>query len=248
MSDDDTYEIPLQDQRVFGAGIKRKRINFVPSTSATSSLSTPPPSSSASSAKSISERYLERVLSKEARSQAPTSNTSQSTSEDETTSNPQVLDQQQPPPPPLCEICHLPLTTTSYSEPHRPHEASLSHQVCLAHSHPPSHLNRRRKGLTILSSQGWDPDSRLGLGSQGQGIQFPIKPVEKRDKMGLGLVLPKEEERRKKEKKKVGLDAGKVRKLVESDRRRAERLREVFYQDEAVVKYLGGGSGGLNGL
>jgi hypothetical protein len=31
---DDEYEIPLEDQRVFGAGIKRKRVAFVPSTQA----------------------------------------------------------------------------------------------------------------------------------------------------------------------------------------------------------------------
>ncbi|KAH8808768.1 hypothetical protein F5884DRAFT_381490 [Xylogone sp. PMI_703] len=247
MSDDDTYEIPLQDQRVFGAGLKRKRINFVPSSSATELSSSSTPSSSG---RSISERYLERVLSKQQQSQTPPSDSPQTNIEnDSTTSTPAPPDQQPLPlsSPPLCEVCNLPLTTASTtpsspSLPLRPHEASLSHQVCLAHSHPPSHLDRRRKGLTILSSQGWDPDSRLGLGSKGQGIQFPIKAVEKHDKMGLGLVLPPEEQRRKKEKR-VGLDAGKVRKLVERDRRKAERLREAFYRDEKVMKYLGGGDG-----
>lgn len=60
--------------------------------------------------------------------------------------------------------------------------------------------------------------------------------------MGLGLVLPKEEERRKKEKK-IGLDAGKVRKLAEKDKRKGEKLRQMFYGNSEVEKYLGGGSG-----
>jgi len=233
MSDDDTYENPLQIHRVFGAGLKRKRINFVPSSSATPLSTTPPPSQS--SAKSISDRYLERVLSKKAHSEPPTTqNRNRDTGETITsTSTPQ----EQEPPSLLCEICNLPITTT----PSRPHEASISHQVCLTHSHPPSHLDRHRKGLTILATQGWDPDSRLGLGSQGQGIQFPIKPTPKYDTMGLGLVLPKEEEQRRKEKK-VGLDAGKVKKLAEKDKRRGERLRQMFYGNMDVEKYLGGGS------
>ena len=31
-SDEDYYEVPLRDQRYFGAGIKRRRVNFVPAT------------------------------------------------------------------------------------------------------------------------------------------------------------------------------------------------------------------------
>ena len=34
---DDEYEIALRDQRIFGAGIKRKRIQFVASTAETTS-------------------------------------------------------------------------------------------------------------------------------------------------------------------------------------------------------------------
>ncbi len=60
MSDDDVYEIPLQDQRVFGAGIKRKRVKFVPSTTPTTSVPTGP------SISSIGDAYLKMVL-KEAR-------------------------------------------------------------------------------------------------------------------------------------------------------------------------------------
>lgn len=58
--DDDEYEIPLRDQRYFGAGIKRKRIQFVSSTSqeaASTSLPTTPSTSAA-------DRYLSIVLKK----------------------------------------------------------------------------------------------------------------------------------------------------------------------------------------
>jgi hypothetical protein len=151
--------------------------------------------------------------------------------------------------PPSCEICNLSLSPTNsnitdleYDTPQsstkpRPHEASLAHQVCLTHSHPPSHLDRSRKGLTYLSSYGWDPDSRLGLGAFSQGIAFPIKAKQKDDKMGLGLVFPEEKEWRKKEKVEK-LDAKKVRKLEEQDRRRREELQELFYRSDDLERYL----------
>jgi len=167
---------------------------------------------------------------------------------------------QEPTEAPVCEICNLPLSsnpdpaiqptddtpvgvinTPGIGPPKpRPHEALLSHQVCLTHSHPPSHLDRNRKGLTYLSSYGWDPDSRLGLGASGQGIQFPIKTKPKDDKLGIGVVLPKEADRRKKEKVEK-LDAGKIRKLYEKDKKKAERLREMFYRNDDVERYLGRG-------
>ena len=77
------------------------------------------------------------------------------------------------------------------------------------------------------------------MGASGQGIQFPIKTKPKDDKMGIGVVLPKVSERRKKEKVEK-LDAGKVRKMHEKDKRRAEKLREMFYRNDDVERYLGG--------
>lgn len=49
--------------------------------------------------------------------------------------------------------------------------------------------------------------------------------------------------RGKKMEKKAGkkLDAGTIRKEEERGRRKGERLRELFYRDEDVVRYLGGG-------
>jgi hypothetical protein len=58
--------------------------------------------------------------------------------------------------------------------------------------------------------------------------------------MGLGLVFPGERGTVvvKKEVKEK-LDAGKVRKLDERDRRKRERLQELFYRSEDLDKYLG---------
>lgn len=244
MSDDDTYEVPLQDQRVFGAGIKRKRIKFVPSTEAAASHPPPP---SQSSAQTVSNFYMNLVLPGDKTSSTKVFG-------DESLEDLNCELQEGPTISQVCAICKLPFTSESTELPntdepslssnsttlrYRPHEASLAHQVCLAHSHPPSHLDRNRKGLAYLSSYGWDPDARTGLGASGQGIQFPIKTKPKDDKMGIGVVLPKEAERRKKEKPKK-LDAGKVRKLHEKDRRKAERLREMFYRNDDVERYLGG--------
>lgn len=243
MSDDDEYEIPLQDQRIFGAGIKRKRVKFVPSSTPSSNVI----SSSTRSARSIADSYLNLVLSKtpSAASQAIDAQPSQSG----------LLVAQSDAPMQTCEVCSLPLTalddaaqcseendSSSPKPKARPHEASLAHQVCLAHSHPPSHLDRNRKGLAVLSSYGWDPDARLGLGASGQGIQFPIKTKEKNNKLGIGVVVPKDKELAKLKKvKAVKLDAGKIRKLAEQDKMRTEKLRESFYRSDDVERYLGGG-------
>jgi len=249
MSDDDTYEIPLQDQRVFGAGIKRKRVMFVPSAASSSATHI----SSGASATSVSAFYLNLVLPSgdEASKEASPAPVSQSRAPNLSESSQQSRSEQ--PKPQVCEICNLPLTSTpngrapeETSEARdvlaklRPHEASLAHQVCLTHSHPPSHLDRNRKGLAYLSSYGWDPDARVGLGASGQGIQYPIKSKPKDDKLGIGVVLPKEADRRKKEKVEK-LDAGKIRKLHEKDKKKAERLREMFYRNDDVEQDLRGG-------
>jgi hypothetical protein len=247
MSDEDTYEIPLQDQRVFGAGIKRKRVQFVPSSSKAPSIAT-----SSTLAKSVSDLYLKLVLPGDSRANADEHATSQTAVADSTASL--VSERKEADEGQVCEICNLPFsdlppfvsgegleTTDTPSErppsKPRPHEASLAHQVCLTHSHPPSHLDRNRKGLAYLSSYGWDPDARLGLGASGQGIKFPIKTKPKDDKMGIGGALPKPGEIKKKEKLKK-LDAGKVKKLYEKDRRKTEWLREMFFRSEDVDRYL----------
>lgn len=248
---DDEYTIPLQDQRVFGAGIKRKRVHFIASTTTETFIQLPPKPPSAST-RSIGDLYLSLVLPKS----SPTASTAPSTLETEPTPAPGAE---------ICELCNLPIPAADEEEKgndvedgeetgrrkgrSRPHEASLAHQVCLKHSHPPSSIDRNRKGLTYLSSYGWDPDARLGLGVQGQGIQFPIKPSSKKDandKMGLGLVVPKEvlrDARLKAEwkKKDQKLGAKKVREMEERDRRDRVKMQDIFYRSEEVERYLGKG-------
>jgi hypothetical protein len=46
-------------------------------------------------------------------------------------------------------------------------------------------------------------------------------------------------ERRVKKMQKV--DAGRARKMYEKDRREGQRLRDLFYRNEDVERYLGGG-------
>ncbi|KAK7750489.1 hypothetical protein SLS62_007568 [Diatrype stigma] len=134
--------------------------------------------------------------------------------------------------PSVCEICKLPLdedqAVPGGTSTLRPHEASLAHQVCLEHSHPPSALDRSRMGMGVLQSQGWDPDSRQGLGAAHQGIQFPLKAKPKRDTMGIGVEVPKDFVPKKKEKTQT-YDAKKVRKMVAEDRKRQEKLREQIF-------------------
>lgn len=233
--DGDDYEIPLEQQRAFGAGIKRKRIEFVKASDPDlgSTLST----GSKESGSSISDFYLNLVLPDDKRAKT------------------------EPPPsaPQICLLCSLPVTVDEPSQPvengtggssaggkpvtaRQRHEASIAHQVCLAHSHPPSALDRSRMGLTYLSSHGWDPDSRQGLGSSGQGMQYPLKAKAKEDKYGLGLEVPKNLKGKVVEKKAKPLDAKKSKEKAEADRKKGEKLRELFYGSDDLQKYLGKGS------
>ena len=145
--------------------------------------------------------------------------------------------------PAVCEVCKLPLDEDegARSSVTRPHEASIAHQVCMSHSHPPSALDRSRMGMSVLQSQGWDPDARKGLGASQQGIQFPLKAKPKDDTLGIGVEVPKDFVPKTKKEKKETYDAKKVRKMVADDRKRKERLRERIFGNSDVEKYLGGG-------
>ncbi|KAG7114408.1 hypothetical protein HYQ45_016595 [Verticillium longisporum] len=228
--DDDEYEVPLHQKKPFGSGIRRQRIEFVKASDA--DLSTIQDTRPENSGASISNLYMSLVLPDEKKPQ--------------TTPAPQ---------PANCAVCRAPLvedeTTEALDEAadgktatarrRRKHEASIAHQVCVAHSHPPSALDRARMGLTYLSSHGWDPDARKGLGSEGQGIQYPLKTKPKDDKLGLGLAVPKDFQGRVEKKKPVTLDAKKSRQKAEADKKKGEKLREMFYGSEDVQRYLGSG-------
>jgi hypothetical protein len=137
----------------------------------------------------------------------------------------------------LCEICKLPLRVEDITVQSR-HENSVAHQVCLRHTHPPSALDRSRKGLVYLESYGWDPDSRRGLGPASEGILYPIQPKEKKDRAGIGAPLPtkKSEEAQPKVQK---VNAKQARKMAAEDKKAREKLQRMFYADEQLEKYLG---------
>lgn len=238
--EDDEYEIPLRDQRYFGAGIKRKRVQFVPSTSTKADT----PSLPANSSSSASSRYLEIVLKGKQSSasnerSAPTAELAYGGDDAELQKLEVGKDasaQAMSGADSVCEICRRSIADGQGT---KSHDSSIVHQICLRHSHPPSHLDRRRKGLQVLSSHGWDPDSRLGLGASGEGMLHPIKATENPMRAGLGLRA--EDLVKKANEKPMKLDAGKVRAMDNERRKKGEKLREAFYRSEDVEKYLGDG-------
>lgn len=141
---------------------------------------------------------------------------------------------------PICGVCGGPVKELN----NRDHFLSSVHQAALPEIHTPSGIDRTRLGLRVLEKYGFDVDARMGLGASGQGMLFPIVPKEKRDKLGLG-VDKKLVEREKKEllAPKYGtLDAGKVRKLAVAQKKRDEKLHNMFYGDDKEERYLRGGS------
>ena len=141
-----------------------------------------------------------------------------------------------------CSICNLPRNARGEATSPAPtnHESTIAHMVCLTHSNPPSHLDRTRKGLKYLSSYGWDPDSRQGLGATGEGIRAPIKAQAKNDTVGLGVKMMMKKKAPPDTKLKK-LDAKQVRKKDIEDRRKRERLQETFYGNDDVERYFAGG-------
>jgi hypothetical protein len=237
--DDDEYEIPLRDQRYFGAGLKRKRVRFVPSTEqadqiGSTSLSATPKASSAA------DRYLSIVLGQsntaERASSAPApEHVTLAPAQTKESKKASILEDTKPLDVTAGLYCDLCRRSIAANVTRAAHEGSIAHQISLQHSYPPSHVDRDRKGLAVLQDHGWDPDSRLGLGAKGEGILQPIKAVDNPNKAGVGARLAPA---RVKEKP-VKLDAGKVRRLAEEGKKKAERLRNSFYMSDDVQKYLG---------
>ncbi|KAK3903914.1 hypothetical protein C8A05DRAFT_32331 [Staphylotrichum tortipilum] len=232
--DEDYDDIPLQHQRYFGAGLHKRPISFVSASTGSSQLqSVNNTTPKLSPPQDISDIYLNLVLPKTPQPSPPPPSESQ-------------------PDAPPCPICNLPLQAPSSpthppSQCPTPHTQSLAHQLSLPHSHPPSSLDRTRMGLSYLSSHGWDPDARRGLGAAEQGIAFPVKARLKDDNRGVGMpvsVSKKGDEKGRGREKEKLLDAGKVRKLVKEEGRRRERVWEELFGDGRVEKYLGKGAGG----
>lgn len=257
-SEDDEHFLPPEYQRPFSSGIRRKRVQFVRSSDLDTTTAATP--SSSSSATSIADKYLSIVMKQPAPITSPNTPTQREPSPPlRTQSAPPIADAIPPVPVPtsqttdFCEICNLPMVpatpegpATPLDQKPRPHEASLAHQLCLKHSHPPSHLDRTRAGLRYLSTYGWDPDSRLGLGATGrEGIREPIKARVKNNTAGLGIGLDKDGDALPPKPAPVKvqkLNAKEARKKIADDKKRAERMRKNFYQNDEVLKYLGEGA------
>lgn len=246
--DDDFDDIPLHHKKPFGSGLRRNEIKFVPAGAVEGSLSS---SSANTQGQSVRDFYLGMVLTK--KSQDDDHDKQETTFE-------------------LCEVCHMPIQTAeppppppqeednttgrdeaAKAEGSRPrrnhhHEASIAHQVCLNHSHPPSALDRTRMGLSVLAAQGWDPDARTGLGAAGQGVNHPIKVKPKDDHLGIGVENEKNNKnkngRDSKEKPAATnklLDAKRVRKMAAEDRKKTDRLQQQIFGKIDLDKYLGSG-------
>jgi hypothetical protein len=93
-------------------------------------------------------------------------------------------------------------------------------------------------GLKYMERHGFDIDSRKGLGVEGEGRLYPIIPKEKQDKYGIGVEVKKDGVVNIKPRE-VKLDAGQVRKKATEDKKKAEKLRKMFYEDDKVTQYLG---------
>lgn len=219
--EDDEYFLPLQDQRVFGAGIKRKRVPFVPAESEPTSASQACPKPG------LGDRYLSIVLPRVEKDAEGPRERPQKSQSHESSANQAI-----------CAVCKLPVTSDTLAGAAKPHESTLAHQVCLSHSHPPSHLDRRNVGLKYLSSYGWDPDARRGLGATGTGIRVPIKGKIKNDTVGLGVKQSDHIRVQKEAKDKKKLNAKEVRKQEAAGKKREMQLRDAFYGKD-LETYLG---------
>ncbi|KAH7016914.1 hypothetical protein EDB80DRAFT_274110 [Ilyonectria destructans] len=213
---DDKEDVPLHHKRAFGAGLKRKRVEFVPAKDPDAGIKSTIEGPK-TPATAIGDLYASVVLKTAAPAAQPT---------DEAT--PQDVVE-------ICPVCALPATASS-----RPHEASLAHQVCLAHSHPPSALDRSRMGLRALEAQGWDPDARQGLGREGDGMRYPIKVTAKENTLGVGAAVPESVRKKEKVEKPKKLNRKEMRQLAAKEKLRNERLQGEIYGRVDVERYLRG--------
>jgi hypothetical protein len=207
--DSDISTIPFTEQPAFGKGLWRHPIKFIPASTPTT---TPTASTSTSTPISIADAYLAIVCP----SSAPTTESSH----------------------PICPTCNSPIKEAD----NRTHYLSLVHQLSLPRMATPSAIDRTRMGLKYMEKHGYDVDARKGLGTTGEGRLYPIVPKEKRDLHGIGVPVRHERDSVPgvgKARVVERLDAGKIQKRAKAERKRDERLRKMFYEDEKVSKYLG---------
>jgi hypothetical protein len=212
LSDDaDISTVPFVQQHAYGRGLWKNPITFVSAAPAVA-----PPGTSTANGTTMAEKYLAIIF-------------------------PNGQPQPNPEAYPLCGICGDPVKETDQ----RTHYLSPAHQAALPRAPIPSAIDRTRMGLKYMEKHGYDVDARLGLGASGQGMLFPLVPKEKRDKLGLGIDKKEHTKRRNLggasayEVKHGKLDAGKVRKLAQVEKKKHARLQRMFYGNDEVEKYLG---------
>ncbi|KAF2401139.1 hypothetical protein EJ06DRAFT_379422 [Trichodelitschia bisporula] len=213
--EEDTYTIPYAEPSYLGDGVQRKRIKFVPASS--EATASPASEPNAAHSASISEWYLSKVLKKPPQ---------------ETETSEQLA---------VCKQCGTPIHNDDVDE----HERSIVHQASFEHIYPPSAIDRTRKGFSYLQAKGWDPDTRTGLGAQGEGRREPIKVKEKKDKAGIGITSHSTTSTEAPKKVVKSLSTKQVRAQQEEERRKQKLLQTLFYSkesDERIMEYFGPGS------
>ncbi|KAH0612693.1 uncharacterized protein H6S33_009073 [Morchella sextelata] len=201
-SDSETPDWRLQ--KPFGAGLKRKRlVKFVPATDTSlSSTTTTTPAPKSTKTGAEVSNLYLSLVGLSTPRPGPA------------------------PPPETCPDCALPITDAAT------HATSTAHLAALPHAHPPHPYDRSSKGLKVLMESGWDPDARVGLGKEGEGMRYPLKTVPKDDKFGVGV--------KKRKGGAVAAGAGVVKKRegVKEARRREEVGKRVRGR---LMGELGGG-------
>lgn len=201
---------PFVEQRAFGRGLWKNPIKFV------SSAPEVQPTTTSTNGKTMAEKYLAIMF-------------------------PNGQPQPEPEAFPRCGICGEPVKETDQ----RIHYLSPAHQAALPRAPIPSAIDRTRMGLKYMEKHGYDFDARQGLGTSGQGMLFPLVPKEKRDKLGLGIDKKEHTQRKalggasRADVREGRLDAGKVRKLAQVQKKRDDKLQRMFYGNDEVEKYLG---------
>lgn len=224
---DDEDDIPLHHKPAFGAGLKRKRVEFVKAKESNVGISA---TATSSSGRLIGDLYASIVLRKSSAGEDDVEKPAKDSDKPRESDEPEI-----------CSICSFPITTSLQD-----HESTLAHQVSLAHSHPPSSLDRSRIGLRALASQGWDPDARVGLGREGEGVRYPIKVASKDDTLGIGAaeeIKRRQEEAAKKKQPVVQeevkvLSAKELKLQAAKERQKGVKLQAEIFGRGDLDKYL----------
>ncbi|KAL7276471.1 hypothetical protein RUND412_000533 [Rhizina undulata] len=233
---------PVNDWRSltpYNAGIKRKKVTFVPAgylqTEAfpgSTRIST-----TGRTGRDVSEFYLKLVGlgslkgKKEAVEGGKEREASGGSLETDTGS--QEIEEVETREKEICSTCNLPILDSA-------HETSTAHQSSLPHSRPPHHYPRSSKGLKVLVESGWNPDDTLGLGPEGQGLRFPLKAVPKGDTHGIGMKFKKGVKGKEEPEKKKILGVKEVRKVEKERAGKRRRLLLDMGREEEFEKLLYG--------